>query len=312
METVEIITIILSTISLIFSLSVVFIISYRYNNLARGKSLVQTVYIIAICDSAVSLSFAMGYPTGFGCSLQGFLAFNFERASWLWTDFLILNIYGVVMNRRYMFSVKMIHMIVWPMIVIFAFIPYATGMRYGTKHPGSKRCGLVGQNLHGWGIASESLFFASVGLILLVCLRILISSKLSNDRTKESHTAVRSESLKTMILYPVAMLVTWGPSQIFSILFSNSETNSTICLWDYLHLLAPLYGLALAIIFYSRTKYARGEWQKIFIEMKLRSGDDNDDTIDVDLKDSCISIGESVEEPVYNPKHSEMVVRIND
>ena len=307
MQTVEIITIILSTISLIFSLSVVFIISYRYNNLARGKSLVQTVYIIAICDSVVSLSFAMGYPTGFGCSLQGFLAFNSERASWLWTDFLILNIYGVVMNHRLIISVTMIHMIVWPIIVIFAFIPYATGMSYGSKYPGTGRCGMVGVSTFAWGTFQNWLVVASICFILLLCLRILIS-KLSNDRTKESHRALSSESFRTIILYPVAMLVTWGPSQVLGVITKARYYEA----FNYLHVLAPLYGLVLAIIFYSRTKYARGEWQKIFIEMKLRSGDDNDDTIDVDLKDSCISIGESVEEPVYNPKHSEMVVRIND
>ena len=306
MQTVEIITIILSTISLIFSLSVVFIISYRYNNLARGKSLVQTVYIIAICDSVVSLSFAMGYPTGFGCSLQGFLAFNSERASWLWTDFLILNIYGVVMNHRLIISVTMIHMIVWPIIVIFAFIPYASGTRYGNEYPGTRRCGVVGQNYLKWDFAQDCVVFGSLCFILLVCLRILISN-LSNDRTKESHRAFSSESFRTIILYPVAMLVTWAPSPI-AFFLAKKHSNT----YNYLHAMAPLYGLALAIIFYSRAKYARVEWQKILVEMKLTSGDDKDDMIDVDLKDSCISTGESVEEPVYNPSHSELVVRIND
>lgn len=67
---IEVLTIIISVISMIFSSSVVFILLYKYERLVLGRSLIHILLMIAICDTIVSFSYAAGYPSGNMCKLQ--------------------------------------------------------------------------------------------------------------------------------------------------------------------------------------------------------------------------------------------------
>jgi len=58
----EIFTICISIISAFFPLSVVFIMLYRYNKLVWGKSFCHYILMIAISDTFVSITIAMGFP----------------------------------------------------------------------------------------------------------------------------------------------------------------------------------------------------------------------------------------------------------
>ena len=70
---IEVLTIIISVISMIFSASVVFILLYKYERLVLGRSLVHILLMIAISDTMVSFSYAAGYPSGNMCKLQVYL-----------------------------------------------------------------------------------------------------------------------------------------------------------------------------------------------------------------------------------------------
>jgi len=89
---IEIATIVVAIITMIFTLSVVFILILHYNTLVKGQLLTYHVLIIAICDTVVAFTYALGYPnanqTGL-CKFQGFVALNSERASWFWTNLLV-------------------------------------------------------------------------------------------------------------------------------------------------------------------------------------------------------------------------------
>ena len=70
-KTIEIFTIIISVVSMIFSGSVVFILLYKYKQLVMGKTLIHILLIISICDTILSFSYALGYPSlGNICKLQ--------------------------------------------------------------------------------------------------------------------------------------------------------------------------------------------------------------------------------------------------
>ena len=70
-KTIEIFTIIISVISMMFSGSVVFILLYKYNKLVMGKTLIHILLIISICETILSFSYALGYPSlGNICKLQ--------------------------------------------------------------------------------------------------------------------------------------------------------------------------------------------------------------------------------------------------
>ena len=70
---IEIFTIVISVISMIFSGSVVFILAYKYEKLMVGRSLVHIVMMIAICDTIIAFSYAAGYPSGNMCKLQVYM-----------------------------------------------------------------------------------------------------------------------------------------------------------------------------------------------------------------------------------------------
>jgi hypothetical protein len=107
-EAVNIINIILCQLSTVCSLSVVFILCYKYSKLVRGKSLVHLVLMIAISDSLVSFSLGFGYPLSYGsyglCYFQGFVSLLFERTSWMFTLFLMINSFGIIVLKRYIYE----------------------------------------------------------------------------------------------------------------------------------------------------------------------------------------------------------------
>ena len=79
----RIFTIVLASISILFPLSVVFILIQRYNTLVRGKSLIHYILMIAIADTMTAIIYAFGYPLpgSVACSIQGFCWFFFARFS---------------------------------------------------------------------------------------------------------------------------------------------------------------------------------------------------------------------------------------
>jgi len=269
---IEIITITFSSLSMIFSLSVVAILLYRYDKLVLGKSLLHHVLIIAICDSMVSFSYALGYPRNEGlCSFQGFLSLTTEKASWLWTDMLMLNIYGIVICSKYIFKLKAAHVIVWTMVFLFSFLPFINGGIYGIspQYLGKRRCGYAGgsdpkAHKHFWTDVQNTICLGSICFIVFIVIRIYVYKKGKNDDQSLLEKGSDSEALTTMILYPMAMICCWLPSQIYNYICPPEKpTNNELLVNNIFHILAPQYGLCLSIIFYSRTKKAREELLKI-------------------------------------------------
>ena len=71
-EKCRIFTIIISSISIVFPLSVVVILIQRFDNLVRGKSMMHYILMIAIADTFTSFFISLGYPPpGIVCSIQG-------------------------------------------------------------------------------------------------------------------------------------------------------------------------------------------------------------------------------------------------
>lgn len=91
----EIFSIVIGVISSLFPLSVVFIMLYRYEILLKSKAFSHYILMIAISDTIVSISIAMGFPKNgtSACYTQGLLNFFFSRASWFFTDILIVQVH---------------------------------------------------------------------------------------------------------------------------------------------------------------------------------------------------------------------------
>ena len=307
---VEIITIVVSIISMLFSLSVVVILLLHYKTLVSGKLLIHNVLIIAICDTLVSFSYALGFHTqSHICALQGFISLNSERASWFWTDCLIMNIYGIVVHQKYIIKSKaVLHIIVWTITIVLAFIPYANGVTYGTAVTiGTYRCGYgISESssinaYDNWNLFQYICCFSSLILIMIITIRIYIFTYYPSQDSLPSHNI---GFFKTLLLYPIAMFICWFPSQFFfTLIISSTETTQADTIGNILHILAPLYGLFLSLIFYTKTDKARVEWINIFTRLRL-IGQPNE----VELRESSYTVSSDM--PVCDVVENTLVVRI--
>jgi hypothetical protein len=234
--------------------------------------------MIAIADTGTALAIAMGYPyKGTVCYIQGFLFLFFGRVSWYFTDVLMFQLFCLVIYKRYFVSIKVVHLIIWPIVLIEQFLPYSIGVTYGTHYPPEKkpfqRCFLTSfdNTLNKKVIdSSRSLveeFYVSFLFILLLTIGILgysyyVSKTDPLNLSKISHIR---DSISTAILYPIAMVTFYLPSFVwFTYLSFNHHAYHKLVIFNYLTSLQPLYGVSLSIIFYTKTKLARREWYLLY------------------------------------------------
>ena len=97
---------------------------------------------------------------------------------------------------------------------------------------------------------------------------------------------VATESCKTMIMYPISMLLFWVPSQIFS-MYSEThlvQSSSYLIIGNFFYMIAPLNGCMFSIIFYVRTKEAKHEWLNILKNLNLVK-----QSSDVEMRESTVN-----------------------
>ena len=156
---------------------------------------------------------------------------------------------------------------VFTLNVVLALIPLSTGTRYGlvnelssitvcTFSAGKGDIEDVDQWLHYTFQLEVYISF----IIIIILSTIIACYSLNFNNTISSNVYVNErikDSWKIVILYPLAMMVIWLPSQAYSFYFNSyssnhgSVTNSDTVIIDYLVALAVLYGPLLSIIFYT-------------------------------------------------------------
>lgn len=309
----EIFLILFSIISLLASSSLVFILLLRYDKLVKDKWLTHVVLMIAISDSFVSLSFSVGYPPkGPLCTFQGFIVEFFEKASWLWTDILILNIYGIVLYKKCLISIKNSHLIIWTVVILLSLLPFTENVTYGGVG-NITGCSFSGNNnFSKWSALSHFLLLVSLLIIIILSFRIAIFVYTLNYDSDNGIAVpltqldqrIATEATITMILYPTAMVLCWLPSQIFGLYVNISQdySNNNRITDNAMHTICPLYGLLLTLIYYIRTKGAKEEWKNLFQSLyknsdveitsspnsfhqnQSKGSNDVDDNIDVEIR----------------------------
>jgi hypothetical protein len=278
LKQVELVTIILSIISLLFSLSVVFILLFKYQKLLEGKVLIHHVLNIAVSDTFVGIAFGMGYPSpGRLCTVQGLIGETFEKASWFWTCSLMYNIYSIMLFGKFA-ELFYTFIFIWGVVLMLSLLPFVN-VSYGYSGT-SQRCRFSIENYdkaNQWSQFQSALGLCSLFFIVCMTLRVAVFSYFKKSINKEQSNSNlllnymqtrATEAFETMIWYPLAFFVTWLPSQLYNQMVPNSTTTRQILLRDYFQMIAPLYGCFLAIIFYTKTADARSEWIKIFFRTK--------------------------------------------
>jgi len=288
---IEIVTIVVSVITMIFTLSVIFILILKYKKLVEGQLLAYNVLMIAICDTIVAFTYSLGYPNSNEaslCKFQGFLALNSERASWFWTDLLIINAYGAIVCQKYIIkNILYMHILIWSIILILALLPLINGVGYGSTVP-NVRCGyttIKSFNAKGiWGQIQDWIALSSLFFIILITIRIYIYTYYSSYDVFKSRNI---DALNTVLLYPLAMIICWLPSQLEGIIIpatTTSKENADI-INNATHIIAPMYGLLLTLIYYIKTKNAIKEWKNIF-QYIISSSNNNKEFDEIEFRDS--------------------------
>lgn len=302
----EIISIVLGVLCSLPPLSVVIILTLRYNLLVGERRLVHYIYCIAISDTIVSLCIAVGFPrsTSITCATQGFLSLFFSRASIFFTDVLIFQLFYLILFKRYFLKIKHDHIIVWTLNSILQFVPLTTGTIYGQDDDDAgsavgitvARCALA----VGSGTLDEEVKWAAytyqlelVGsfvFILIFTVAILVY---------RYRMSISEKSWSTLLFYPVGLLITYVPSSVYSYYFNsyhyahNTFPYHGFVIANDLLALNAIYGVILSIIFYSTTKLALYEWKTVIKKILFGSSDpDDDNRMSVS---SVISIASTVE-----------------
>ena len=249
--------------------------------------------MIAISDAITSISIALGYPplNSSACYVQGFLSLFFGRASWYFTDVLIIQLYNIVVFRKFYLTEWHMHFIVWTINITLQILPYTTGSYYGRSFDDDKdipvlRCVIT----HSTDVAN-ALFWnnfvmnAQLVMSFIIIVGFTIIILVYSCYVDKSNSILREhirDTSSTAMLYPLSMLITYVPSTITGFVV-NSHIDKYghppyhgMVIVNYFLASNALYGLFLSLIFYFKTKEAYHEWLKIFQSIFYRAATQDD------------------------------------
>ena len=310
----EIFRIVLAVISGLFTFSVVFILLYKYKILVEKRDFVHYILCIAISDTVLCFFYAWGFPNpGIICSIQSFSTSFAARSSWLYTDVLVMQLCYLVVYKRHFLNHKHMHFIVWSLNIILEFLPFSTRTYYGLSDSGNISTGICDFYTKGtsnddddlvneWNDATfNGWLYLSFILILSCSLFIVLYTRNMAARNPLSasllNTAAFSDAWKTIILYPIALLVAYIPAQIYVLYYNQySKTAKIGIIANYFVALNSCYGLFLSIIFYIKTESAINEWKILFRCNKL----DPIDVNDIEFRSTSNDLPKALEETMSN------------
>jgi hypothetical protein len=139
------------------------------------------------------------------------------------------------------------------------------------------RCQLVDKwndaTFNGW------LYLSFITITLCSLFIVLYTRNITSRNTLSAsllNTSSFSEAWKTVVLYPIALLVAYIPAQIYALYYNQYSGTAKIgIIANYLVALNSCYGLFLSIIFYTKTEGALNEW-KILLRWDVNAIDLND------------------------------------
>lgn len=296
---------VVAAISGVASLIVVIILSLKYLKLVKDRLFVHYVYMIAISDTMISFSYLLGYPSKSLCSMQGIISLFFERMSWFYTTIMVYEFYNVTIYKKTYIQIRYAHYFVWSINIILELLPLTTKTFYGGSS-GEQKCSLtIGESssreFYVWFLIQPISQLANFLITVWFTMAIIYYCKVKRKKLLEETLVVHptfDRAWQTVILYPLAELLAWVPAQVYNsyILFyrykheftdprnATSITNST-------HIIAPLYGFFLCIIFFKSNEEARIELKKMFYSYV----DDDDQFKDEVRSSSTISAVEKIE-----------------
>jgi hypothetical protein len=190
------------------------------------------------------------------------------------------------------------HCIVWSLNIVLQLLPFSTGTSYGLfDGMNFASCGLFPdkgtyENYYKWYQYTFNIWLLiSFGMIIIFSIVIVLFSFIKKHNNTYLAQRIR-DSWSIVILYCVAMMITWMPSTIFNYYFVYAlATGKSISYFhldvigNYLFGITALYGPLLSLIFYTKTVDARRAWMH-----NLRCIINLATNIEIDDRTTCSSI----------------------
>lgn len=243
----------------------------KYGN----KYFVRLVYWMAFCDLCASSIASFGFPNNnnLKCSFQSFWIWFFFRSYWIWTVMLSYQLYRLITHQK-LINIKYLHIISWSLSLFGTLLPLTSGANYGMIDSlrGHAWCFLdncTRSELRFWVYMTiQTYVWTSVFIMILLFFLAYryyhYESGLNNeiyDIKKSEYHHVLQQAIYQISLYPLCMLISWGPNMIIFPLFEAGIVP--ILYFDISLVMGTLNGVLSGFIFFLRSKEAQLLWYNL-------------------------------------------------
>jgi len=259
------------------------------NNNNNNNNIIINIYVVII----VIIILTNNYNIVITLPLPlGFLSFFFGRASWYFTDVLIVQLCSVIIFKKFFLTVWKMHFIVWTVNIILQILPYTSGAYYGRSisdvqgipiircfiaHPSDVDNAVYWNNV----VMNSQLILSFIIIVVFTSIIIIYSCFIDKSNTViREHT---NDTISTIIWYPLAMLVAFVPGALYAFVVNKYIDEHGhppfhgIVIANILLASNGFYGCLLSLIFYIKTKQAINEWYQIFYKTFYNAQVYNDD-----------------------------------
>lgn len=285
-----------------FSSSLVVLTGTMFPSMMRSHFM-RLIVMISALDFIGSFFNSFGFPTSNNqfCITQGFFGIFCFRGSLFYACSLNFELYSLAVYGKLFVKEYQIHALCFVINTFLQFIPYSTSTAYGQD---DYAVGLIWCAFSGGtdDTFSENMWVLLVWMIpvlactifeLLIFIRIKIHfSNMNNTPGSQKLISV----VNTLILYPLAIILTWIPNCIVVFLAYFTDTNGilTASVIGTSQAIGVLYGTAIAIVFFSNSHEARQRWYVMLCRSKSLNNNNNnqdqvivlDDCFDAELYDA--------------------------
>jgi hypothetical protein len=259
-----------------------------YKEQVKSKIYMKIILMISLCDWFGTFVRSWGYPTHkFACDFQGFVSVFFFRASWFWVSAAIIVVYFHIRTSKLPKYIKFRHLngYIWILNSILQFIPFLYSDSYGGCYNGLSygRLQWLGKDTLRDQLISD---YGWLTLVIMICASLpmyLYCVTLPNVWKNGGPQIYRTMQnvCKHMILYPVAMLLFWGPATSYSTYAGihykyDTETVDQFINNNFMYLLfgtiTNLFGTACSLLFIWKSNETRARWYYLYQNYKNRNG----------------------------------------
>lgn len=295
-DNIELIVIIFSIVSALFSSAVVFTFIIFFKHMGR-KLFLQMIFFVALTDMIAAIVSTFGFPLNDSllCPIQSFFAAVCLKASWCWTTAMVYVIYSLIKHSEIGLTTFQMHAICWGIPLFTTLLPLSTA-NYGnnSETEGRSWCFLDAPPTEYilWGI------FVYVLVVFMCCAFMVfwvwrIYQHLRDELPSTPRVLTAIDSLK---YYPIILIVLWIPTFVV-ICLESLDNRHVSSISNYFIVLGTQNGTLVTIVFFWKSKEATNRWRSMF------GCKPKQDTPDIEAMDKYVKFYDHSSDP---PSH-EMV-----